>query len=87
MRFWSRDSLGRGRAEGALPETTHRRPRTADGLSKGMPDSGVEWAGAGPPSPTACTFTARLRFAKGRRTGRRMGLVWRGTGVCGAPEF
>lgn len=73
-------SWGRGRAECRLSGTNPRWPRTADGLSKGMPDSGVEGAGAGPPSRSrAYTSTARLSFTKGRHT-VRVGWVWFGWG-------
>lgn len=64
----------------ARDEPSPTGPGAADGLSKGMPDSGVEGAGAGPPSrSTACTSTARLSFTKGRHT-VWVGWVWFGWG-------
>lgn len=60
--------LGSGESRGRAAWDNHRWPRTTDGLSGGMPDSGVEGAGAGRPNPAACTFTARLSNAEGRPT-------------------
>lgn len=71
----------RGRAAGDTPSPAADRRGAERRNARFWPGG----AGAGPPSPTACTFQPdRVCQRRGTQSGW-VGLVWMGPGFCGAP--